>query len=84
MKSRLTRRQGVAFAVAVAALVLCSVWLNQRLRAFQLQEKQALYAERLRTAQLILENEMLAAAYLTTTDEHTRERARFYFGRSAP
>lgn len=84
MKSRLTRRQGIAFVVALAALVLCSLWLNQRLRAFQLQDKQALYAERLRAAQLILEDEMLAAAYLTSADPRTRERARFHFGRSAP
>lgn len=82
MKSPLTKPQGLFLAVALVALVLCSLWQNRQLRAAQLHEKQALYAERLRTAQVILENEMLAAAYLTTTDEKTRERARFHFERS--
>ncbi len=82
MTSPLTRTQGFIFALALLALVLCSLWQNQRLRAVQLHDKQALYAERLRTAQIILENEMLAAAYLTSTDERTRERARFHLERS--
>jgi len=82
MKNRLTRREAVVLAVVAALLVLCSVWETRQLRAAQLTEKQALYAERLRTAQVMLENEMLAAAYLTTTDARTREHARFYLERS--
>jgi sensor domain CHASE-containing protein len=82
MTKRLTKEEWFIFASALVILVLCSLWQNQRLRAAQLNEKKALYAERLRTAQVILENEMLAAAYLTTTDQQTRERARFYLERS--
>ena len=82
MTKRLTKKEWFIFAAALVILVLCSLWQNQRLRAAQLNEKKALYAERLRTAQVILENEMLAAAYLTATDQRTRERARFYLERS--
>lgn len=82
MTSPLTKAQWYLFAFALMALVLCSLWQNQQLKTLQLHEKQVLYAERLRTAQIILENEMLAAAYLTSTDERTRERARFHLGRS--
>ena len=82
MTKHLTKKEWFIFASALVILVLCSLWQNQRLRAAQLNEKKALYAERLRTAQVILENEMLAAAYLTTTDQRTRERARFYLERS--
>jgi hypothetical protein len=69
-------------AVAIAALVACSVWQQRALRELQLQDKKALYAERLRTAQVIIENELLAGAYLTTLDDHTRERARHHLQRS--
>ncbi len=82
MKKPLTRREAIVLFCVAAILVACSVWQNQRLQAAQLMEKQALYAERLRTAQIIIENEMLAAAYLTTLDAHTRERARHYIDRS--
>jgi hypothetical protein len=82
MRSHLTKREWFAFGAALVGLALCSLWQNQRLRAIQLEEKRALYAERLRTAQVILENEMLAAAYLTSTDRQTRERARHYLERS--
>lgn len=64
--------------LALALLIACSIWQQGQLRALQLQDKQALYAERLRTAQVIIENELLAGAYLTTVDERTRERARHY------
>jgi hypothetical protein len=66
----------------VLILVLCSVWQNRQLQAVQSDQKKALYAERLRTAQVILENEMLAAAHLTATDARTRQRARYYLERS--
>jgi type II secretory pathway component PulJ len=82
LTKRLTKPQGAAVVAALTALVLCSLWLNQQQRAVQLNEKKALYGERLRTAQVILENEMLAAAYLTTADPKVRERARFYLERS--
>ena len=76
MTGHLSRREWVVFVAALACLVACSVWQNQKLRAVQLEEKKALYGERLRTAQVILENEMLAAASLTSGDPRTRERAR--------
>jgi len=63
-------------------LVSCSLWQHHRIEVAQLLEKQVLYAERLRTAQVIIENEMLADAYLTTLDARTRERARHYLDRS--
>jgi hypothetical protein len=78
----LSRRQTGWWALATLALVLVSLWQTQQLRALQLQERQAHYAERLRTAQVVLENEMLAAAYLTSIDERTRERARHHLTQS--
>ncbi len=78
MKKPLTRWEAILLIFVAAILVACSVLQNQRLQAVQLAQKQALYAERLRTAQVILENEMLAAAYLTTLDVYTRERARHH------
>ena len=66
----------------ILLLVLTSSWQNQQLQAVQLDEKKALYAERLRTAQVVVENEMLAAAHLTATDARTRQRARSYLDRS--
>ena len=82
MKKPLTRREAIVLFCVAAILVACSVWQNQHLQATQLMEKQAVYAERLRTAQIIIENEMLAAAYLTTLDAYTRELARHYIDRS--
>jgi hypothetical protein len=80
--ARMSRREWTVFVLALVLLALCSLWLNQRLRALQLEEKKALYGERLRTAQVIVENEMLAAAYLTSTHAATRERARHHLERS--
>jgi hypothetical protein len=80
--SKLTRREAIVLSCVAAILVSCSLWQNYRLQYAQLLEKQALYAERLRTTQTIIESEMLAAAYLTTLDARTRERARYYFERS--
>lgn len=82
MTGHLSRRQWLAFGLALVLLVACSLWQNQRLRALQLEEKKALYAERLRTAQVIIENEMLSAAYLTSADPQTRARARHHLERS--
>jgi hypothetical protein len=66
----------------ILALVLASVWQNRQLQAVQLDAKKALYAERLRTTQVVIENEMLAAAHLTAPDARTRELARTYLDRS--
>jgi hypothetical protein len=74
--ARLSRGQTLAVWAAVAGLLLCSAWQHRQLRQHQLHERQALYAERLRTAQIVVENEMLAAAHLTSLDPRTRERAR--------
>ena len=82
MKARLTEREWAVFGLALVLLALCGAWQNQQLRALQLEEKQALYGERLRTAQVIIENELLAAAYLTSADARTRERARHHLERS--
>ena len=82
MKDRLTSRQGMVLVGVILLLVLTSVWQNRRLQAVQLDEKKSLYAERLRTAQVVIENEMLAAAHLTAMDAGTRERARAYLDRS--
>lgn len=82
MTGHLSRRETAVWIGVLLVLVACSLWQTQRLRAAQLQDKQALYAERLRTAQLILENEMLAAAALTSAEARTRERARHHLERS--
>lgn len=82
MTGHLSRREWIAFVAALAMLVACSLWQNRQLRAAQLEEKKALYGERLRTAQVIIENEMLAAAILTSADARTRERARQQLARS--
>jgi hypothetical protein len=78
MRDRLTRREGWISVGMILILALASVWQSRQLRAVQLEEEKALYAERLRTAQVIVENEMLAAASLTAPDARTRERARVY------
>jgi uncharacterized protein HemX len=82
MSKRLTERQGWIWLLAMALLLGCSLWQTQRLRAVQLEEKKAHYAQRLRTAQVIVENEMLAAAFLTSVDAKTRERARYHLERN--
>ncbi len=78
MWNRLSSREAIVLAVVVAVLVAVSVWQQGRLETLRLEQKQALYGERLRTAQAVLENEMLRAAWQTTTDAYTRERARTY------
>lgn len=76
------RREGWVSAALILILVLVSIWQNQQLRDAQLDEEKALYAERLRTAQVVVENELLAAAHLTAPDARTRELARSYLDRS--
>jgi hypothetical protein len=82
MNGRSTRRDGWASVGIILILVLVSVWQGRQLRAVQLDAEKGLYAERLRTAQVVLENEMLAAAHLTAPDARTRQRARSYLDRS--
>ena len=82
MRDRLTSREGLVLVGMILLLVLTGVWQNRQLQDVQLEEKKALYAERIRTAQVVVENEMLAAAHLTTTSARTRERARYYLDRS--
>jgi hypothetical protein len=82
MRDRSTRREGFLAAGIILILVLVSVWQTRQLRAVQLGAEKALYAERLRTAQVVLENEMLAAAHLTAPEARTRARARAYLDRS--
>lgn len=82
MNDRSTSRAGWVSVSAILILVLTSIWQNGQLRAVQLDEEKGLYAERLRTTQVVLENEMLAAAHLTSMDARTRERARAYLDRS--
>ena len=47
MNVRSSRREAWASAFLILALVLASVWQNRQLRAVQLEEEKALYAERL-------------------------------------
>jgi heme exporter protein D len=69
-------RPFTAFALLVlVVLVFISMSQHERLRVLQKQDKQAHYAERLRAAQVIVENELLAAAALTSMQSSTRERA---------
>ena len=82
MSARWNRRGTLAFGLALLLLVACCLWQAKRLQAAQLAQKQVHYAERLRAAQLIVENEMLAAAYLTSSQPRTRERARHHLERS--
>ena len=82
MRVSLSRLEVFALVIAFVILAAISAGQHRRLEAVQLVQKQALYAERLRTAQVILEDEMLRAAYLTSTDTRTRERARAYLERS--
>lgn len=81
MQNRLSKREAWLLAVVVALLVGVSVWQSARLRAIQHELKKAHYAERVRTAQLILEDEMLRAAYFTATDARTRRLAQTYLER---
>ena len=78
MKKNLTRGEGLLLAIVVVVLVGVSVWQNQRLRAIQHEISKAHYAERVRTAQLIVEGEMLRAAYFTAINDRTKHLAKTY------
>lgn len=81
MHNRLSKREGWLLAFAVLVLVLVSMWQNNQLRDIQHEVKKAHYAERVRTAQLILESELLRAAYFTATDDRTQHLAETYLAR---
>ena len=81
MQNHLSKREGWLLAIAMVVLVSVSIWQSVKLRDIQHELKKAHYAERVRTAQLILESELLRAAYFTTTDEHTKRLARAYLER---
>ncbi len=78
MSTSLSKVEAALLIGLVLALVGISSWQQRQLQRVQLNQKKALYAERIRTAQTILENEMLKAAFFVTTDTHTQKRARSY------
>ena len=82
MNARSSRREAWMSVALILVLVSVSVWQNQQLRAAQLEEEKALYVERLRTAQVIIENDLLAAASLTAPEARTRALARAFLERS--
>ncbi len=81
MQNRLSKRESWLLAIVMVVLVGVSVWQGVKLRAIQHELKKTHYAERVRTAQLILEGEMLRAAYFTATDAQTKRLARTYLER---
>ncbi|ETW96607.1 MAG: hypothetical protein ETSY1_25930 [Candidatus Entotheonella factor] len=83
MQNCLSKREGWLLAVIVGLLVGISMWQSAKLRDIQLELKKAHYAKRVRTAQLIVEGEMLRAAYFTATDAKTKRLARTYLERLA-
>lgn len=78
MQNHLSKREGWLLAIVVVVLVGVSTWQRTTLRAIQHEMNKAHYAERVRTAQLILESEMLRAAYFTATNAHTKRLAKTY------
>lgn len=81
MPNRLSRREGWLLSLVVAVLVGVSIWQSAKLRDIRHELKKVHYAERVRTAQLILESELLRAAYFTATQEQTRHLAQTYLER---
>ena len=84
MRTSLTKREGAILVFVVVLLVAVSVWQRAELRTIQLEQKKMHYVERLRTAQLILENEMLQSAFFMTTKRETKALARDYLERFSP
>jgi hypothetical protein len=81
MTKRLSKPE-VALLLGVIVAFACVGWRQHgRLQAIQVQQKKAHYAMRLRAAQVIIETEMLHAAYLITSDDRTRQLARQYLER---
>ena len=78
MKSVLSKLEVGFLMIMIAVLVGLSIQQHQQLRAMQLEHQKVHYAARLRTAQHILEAEMLRSAYFTAPDERTRKLARRY------
>lgn len=82
MWKTLNKFEILALLLVFAALVAVSARQHQVLRAVQLEQKKTLYAERLRTAQTLLEDELLRAAHHTSIDDRTRALAKSYLQRS--
>ncbi len=82
MWNTLSKLEAWALLIVLAALAVISARQHTFLRAVQLEQKKALYAERLRTAQTLLENEPLRSAHNTSIDDRTRALARSYLQRS--
>lgn len=82
MWNTLNKFEALALLIVFAALVVVSARQHTFLRTAQLEEKKVLYAERLRTAQTLLESELLRSAYHTSNDDRTRALARSYLQRS--
>ncbi len=82
MKNTLSKREGLVLLVVLVVVVVVSARQHTQLRAVQLEQKKALYAERLRTAQILVENELLRSAYHTSVDDRTRALAKSYLQRS--
>ncbi len=78
MSRNLSKREAWLLAVAVVVLLGVSLWQSAKLKTIQDELKRSHYAERLHTAQLILEGEMLRAAYFTAIDPHTKRLAKTY------
>ena len=78
MQNHLTRLEALALAVLIALMVVFSMQQHRQRQARQLDQKKAEYAERIRTTQMILENEMLRSAYLTSVDARVKQLARTY------
>ncbi len=82
MWNTLSKIEALALLIVFAVLLVISARQHNVLRAVQLEQKKALYAERLRTTQTLLENELLRAAHHTSIDDQTRALARSYLQRS--
>jgi hypothetical protein len=81
MTKRLTKPEVALLLGVIIVFAWVGWWQHNRLQAIQMQQKKRHYAVRLRAAQAIIETEMLHAAYLTTSDDRTRQLARHYLER---
>jgi len=81
MRKGLSKPEVALLLGAMVVFAWVGWWQHSRLQAIQRQQKKVHYAVRLRAAQAIIETEMLHAAYLTTSDDQTRQLARHYLER---
>lgn len=82
MWNTLNKLETLALLIVTVGLAVMSARQHTLLRTVQLDQKKALYAERLRTAQTLLENELLRSAHHTSIHDRTRALARSYLQRS--